>query len=85
YRLAKNIVSNVAKHPKGLHVNIAIMRTFVKLRELLTTHRQLARKIEELEKKYDGKFQLVFDAIRGMMAEPDPPPKKRIGFQTHDS
>ena len=79
------MLSSVLRSQQAIHVNIAIMRTFVKLRELLTSHRKLARRIEELEKKYDGKFQLVFDAIRGMMAEPDPPPKKRIGFHTHDS
>jgi hypothetical protein len=63
-------------------VNIAIMRAFVKLREILTTHRDLAEKIEELEKKYrqhDVKIHTVFDAIREML-QPPLSPKRRIGF-----
>jgi hypothetical protein len=65
-------------------VNIAIMRAFVRLREILATHKELARKFEELEKKlgvHDEKFQLVFEAIRQLMAPPPEPERKRhIGF-----
>ena len=55
------------------------MRAFVRLREILSTHKDLARKLEELEKKYDEQFRIVFDAIRQLMTPPDPP-KRRIGF-----
>ena len=55
------------------------MRAFVRLREILSTHKDLARKLEELEKKYDEQFRVVFDAIRQLMTPPDPP-KRRIGF-----
>ncbi len=55
------------------------MRTFVKLREMMSTHKDLARKLEELEKKYDGQFQAVFDAIR-LLIEVEEKPRKKIGY-----
>jgi hypothetical protein len=62
-------------------VNIAIMRTFVRLREILATHKDLARRLEELEKKYDTQLKVVFDAIRQLMTPPpEPENKRRIGF-----
>jgi hypothetical protein len=61
-------------------VNVAIMRTFVKLREMLTTHKDLAQKLEALEKKYDRQFKVVFDAIRQLMGPEEPPKQQRIGF-----
>jgi phosphate uptake regulator len=64
-------------------VNIAIMRTFVQLRGLMDSNRQLARKIESMEKKYDEQFSVVFDAIKRLIAEDDArraAPKRRIGF-----
>jgi hypothetical protein len=64
-------------------VNIAIMRTFVRMRELMATHKDLARKLETLEKKYDTQFKIVFDAIRQLMAAPDPKEKK-IGFRVRE-
>ena len=63
-------------------VNIAIMRAFVKLREILSTHKELARKLSELERKFekhDGEIKTVFEAIRQLMAPPEKP-KRRIGF-----
>ncbi len=62
-----------------MQVNIAIMRTFVKLREMMATHKNLAKKLEELEKKYDGQFQTVFDAIR-LLIEVEEKPKRKIGY-----
>jgi hypothetical protein len=56
------------------------MRAFVRLREILATHKDLARKLEELEKKYDSHFQAVFEAIRQLMVPPTPTQKRRIGF-----
>ena len=60
-------------------VNIAMMRTFVQLLRLMDTNRDLARKIEALEKKYDEKFAVVFEAIKQLITPPEPP-KRRIGF-----
>ena len=58
------------------------MRAVVHLRELLATHKDLARKLEELEEKYDANFRVVFDAIRKLMGPEKPPPRRRIGFET---
>ena len=74
------MLSSVLNSPRAIQVNIAIMRAFVQLRALLSTHADLARKLEKLEKKYDAQFRVVFDAIRQLMTPPDPP-KKRIGFE----
>jgi len=76
------MLSSVLHSQRAIDVNIAIMRAFVHLRELLATHRDLARKIEELERKYDGKFTQVFDAIRELMtsSSPDAQSRPRIGF-----
>ena len=61
-------------------VNIAIMRAFVRLREMLMSNADLARKLLALEGKYDAQFKIVFDAIRELMEGPPQPPKRRIGF-----
>jgi hypothetical protein len=77
------MLSSVLNSDRAVLVNIAIMRAFVKLREILTTHRELAEKIEDLEKKYrqhDDKIQAVFDAIRELLEPPQVSPKRRIGF-----
>jgi hypothetical protein len=77
------MLSSVVNSERAIHVNIAIMRAFGQLRALLATHADLARKLEELEKKYDAQFRAVFDAIRQLMAPPDPP-RKQIGFQVRE-
>lgn len=74
------MLSSVLRSPRAVQVNIDIMRAFVRLRELLATHKELARKLEELEQKYDAQFKIVFDAIRQIMAAPTDAPKRRIGF-----
>ncbi|HCV41853.1 MAG TPA: DNA-binding protein [Bacteroidetes bacterium] len=74
------MLSSVLHSKRAVQVNIEIMRAFVRLRELLSTHKDLARKLEELEKKYDEQFAVVFRAIRELMTPPEPPPKRRIGF-----
>lgn len=74
------MLSSVLRSKRAVQVNIAIMRAFVRLREILATHKDLARKLEELEKKYDKQFAIVFEAIRKLMTPPEPPPKRRIGF-----
>lgn len=64
---------------RAIEVNIAIMRAFVKMRQLLSTHEELKKKIEEMESKYDEQFQVVFEAIRQLLAEEEKP-TRRIGF-----
>ncbi len=73
------MLSSVLKSRRAVLVNIAIMRTFVRLRELLATHKDLARRLDALEQKYDAQFKGVFDAIRALM-KPSEPPRRRIGF-----
>ncbi|RJQ14286.1 MAG: ORF6N domain-containing protein [Nitrospiraceae bacterium] len=73
------MLSSVLNSELAVKVNIAIMRAFVKLREMLTTHKELRQKIEEMEKKYDYQFKVVFDTIKQMI-EPSPKAKKKIGF-----
>ena len=77
------MLSSVLNSEQAIRVNIAIMRAFVQLRQLLASHEDLARKLAKLEKKYDAQFQAVFDAIRELMAPPDPPQKK-IGFHLRE-
>jgi len=73
------MLSSVLRSTRAVEVNIAIMRTFVQLRRLMDTNRDLARKIEALEKKYDEQFAVVFEAIKELITPPSPP-RKRIGF-----
>jgi len=73
------MLSSVLNSERAIQVNIAIMRAFSQLRALLATHADLARKLEELEKKYDGQFRVVFEALRQLM-NPSEPPRKQIGF-----
>ncbi len=75
------MLSSVLRSDRAVQVNIAIMRAFVRLRQLLGTHKDLARKLEELEGKYDANFRVVFDAIRKLMGPEKPPPRRRIGFE----
>lgn len=74
------MLSSVLHSKRAVMVNIGIMRAFVKLREMLASHRDLARKLAEMENRYDAQFKVVFDAIRELM-EPAKKPRRRIGFQ----
>src|SRR3954471_7302100 len=77
------MLSSVLRSPRAVQVNIAIMRAFVKLRRLMDSNRQLARKIEAMEKRYDEQFTVVFEAIKRLIAEDDArraTPRRRIGF-----
>ena len=74
-----SMLSSILTSDRAIDVNIAIMRTFVRLREILATHKELAGKLDELEKKYDKQFAIVFDAIRQLMTQPEKP-KRPIGF-----
>jgi hypothetical protein len=75
------MLSSVLHSERAVQVNIEVVRTFVRLRRILATHADLARKMVALEKKYDAQFKVVFDAIRELMAPPVPP-KRRIGFKS---
>ena len=75
------MLSSVLNSERAVQVNIEIMRAFVRLRQILASHKDLAKKLEELEKKYDAQFKVVFDAIRELMA-PLPPQPRRIGFRS---
>jgi len=73
------MLSSVLNSERAIQVNITIMRSFVKLRVILSSHHSLARKLEALEKKYDAQFKIVFDAIRELM-KPPALARKPIGF-----
>jgi hypothetical protein len=64
-------------------VNIEIMRAFIRLRELIATNRDLARRLDHLEKKYDAQFKVVFDTIRALMVPPEKA-RRSIGFQVEE-
>ena len=77
------MLSSVLRSTRAVQVNIAIIRTFVRLREMLLSHADLARKLAVLENKYDAQFKVVFDAIRELM-QPPTPPKREIGFHVRE-
>jgi hypothetical protein len=75
------MLSSILKSRRAVQVNIEIMRAFVRLRQILASNKELAKRLDDLERKYDAQFKVVFDAIRQLMAPPEPkPPKRRIGF-----
>ncbi len=73
------MLSSVLNSKRAIMVNIVIMRIFVQLRKILASDQDLLKKIENIEKKYDSQFQVVFEAIKQLMAEEEKP-KKKIGF-----
>lgn len=73
------MLSSVLRGERAVQVNIAIMRAFVELRRAVATHEELRKKIEQLERRYDAKFEIVFGAIKQML-EPSVKPKSGIGF-----
>ena len=70
------MLSSVLRSKRAIQVNIQIMRAFTKLRRMLETHKELKKKLEEMEKKYDEQFQIVFEAIKQLIAEEEKPKKK---------
>jgi hypothetical protein len=78
------MLSSVLKSRRAIRTNVEIMRAFVQLRDLMGHNRELARRLDLLESKYDRQFKVVFDAIRELMAPPVPTPKRRIGFVSQD-
>ena len=73
------MLSGVLRSKRAVQTNIQIMRAFTKLRQMLSTHKDLKRKIESMEKKYDQQFQVVFEAIKQLL-DTDAKPRKKIGF-----
>jgi hypothetical protein len=61
-------------------MSVEVVRAFVRIREMVNSHKELSRRLDELEMKYDRQFKVVFDAIRGLMIPPEPKTKRRIGF-----
>lgn len=78
------MLSSILRSDRAIHVNIEIMRAFVRLRQMLASNAQLARKLAALERKYDAQFKVVFDAIRELMTPPEPKKKRPIGFGPWD-
>ena len=75
------MLSSVLRSERAIQVNIAIMRAFVKLREILALHRDLARRLKKMEKEYDARFKVIFDALRQLMRPPQKP-RNGIGFRS---
>lgn len=73
------MLSGILNSKRAIEVNVEIMRTFVKLRQWLSSHKELERKLDSMEKKYDGQFKVVFEAIRLLMKE-EVKPKHKLGF-----
>lgn len=74
------MLASVLTSPTAIQASIQVVRAFVRLRELLGNHEELARRLDELETRYDGQFKAVFDAIRQLMEPAPEPPDRRIGF-----
>jgi len=77
------MLANVLNTPKAIEMSVQIVRTFVRMRTMLATHKELARRVAEMEKKYDSQFKIVFDALRRLL-EPPEKPKRRIGFDVEE-
>jgi hypothetical protein len=78
------MAANVLNSPRAVAMSVAIVKAFVRLRQMVLSVEELSRKVTTLERKYDGQFKIVFDALRQLMAPPPEPPKKRIGFHAND-
>jgi phage regulator Rha-like protein len=77
------MLSSVLRSQRAIQVNIAIMRAFVSMRETLLTSKELSKKVNELEKKYDKNFKVVFDALRQLTAKPSKE-NREIGYRSKD-
>ena len=75
------MLSGVLKSDKAIDINVTIIRTFIKLREIVFSHKELASRLDRLEQKYDSQFKVVFNSIRALI-EPTSKRKSKIGFKT---
>jgi hypothetical protein len=73
------MAANVPNSQRAIEASVYVVRAFVKMREALATHKELVRRLDEMEQKYDARFKVVFDAIRALM-EPPAKPRRRIGY-----
>jgi len=78
------MLASVLNTPIAVQASVQVVRAFVRLREVMGAHRDLARKLEEIEKKYDAQFKTVFEAIRALMTPPDKP-RRSIGFRVEEA
>lgn len=78
------MLSSILKSERAITVNIQIIRTFTRLRRMIAGYDELRLKVEAMERQYDGQFQNVFEALRGLLAEPDAG-EEQIGFRTSDA
>ena len=78
------MLSSVLKSKRAIAVNIHIVRTFTRMREMLLTHKELREKIERMEQKYDKNFRVVFDALKQMVAMKKEEPQRKIGFRVRE-
>ena len=73
------MAASILNSQRAIDASVYVVRAFIKLREMIASHKDLTKKLNELEKKYDGQFQIVFEAIRQLI-EVEEKPKRRIGF-----
>ncbi len=78
------MAASVLNTPRAVEVSLYVVRTFVRLRDMILSHKELSRKLDELERKYDGQFRVVFNAIRQLMAIEEKP-KRKIGFEVKEA
>jgi hypothetical protein len=74
------MAANVLNSPRAVAMSVHVVRAFVRLREMIASHKGFAKRLDELEARYDRQFKVVFDAIRGLMTPPEPKPRRKIGF-----
>jgi hypothetical protein len=77
------MLASVLNSPIAVQTSVLVVRAFAKLREMLATHKDLAKKLDGMEKKYDMQFKVVFDAIRELMRPPEPK-RRKIGFRREE-
>ncbi|MGH8633154.1 MAG: ORF6N domain-containing protein [Burkholderiales bacterium] len=78
------MAANVLNSTRAIQTSVHVVRAFVRLRQMISTNKELAKRLDELEARYDRQFKAVFDAIRELMAPPEPAKKRRIGFISDD-
>ena len=74
------MAANLLRSGRAVQMSVHVARAFVRLREMVASHKELAKRLDKLEARYDRQFKVVFDAIRELMTPPEPPKKRRIGF-----
>jgi hypothetical protein len=78
------MLASVLRSPVAVRASLEVVRAFVRLRSIVGAHRDLARRLDDLERRYDRQFKSVFDAIRGLMEAEEDPPQERIGFRSKE-